>query len=266
MSTDSRGPLYPARLPTFHRIPPAEPVSALVRWFWIPEWHLAPGRTSRQHLISYPACNVVVEAELVGISGPTTRASHRDLAGDGWAVGALLQPAAVRTFVDDPATVRDAYVPLDLPELQERVSSCMQRAGDADERRRAAVAAFTDWLVVSVPPPDEEVLLANRMAEIIDADSTLVRVGDVADVVGVSVRTLQRLARRHVGVTPAAMIRRRRLQEAATRVREEPETDLAALAADLGYADQAHLAGEFRRVLGFTPSGYRRDAGRRASR
>ena len=29
------------------------------------------------------------------------------------------------------------------------------------------------------------------------------------------------------------------------------------IAADLGYADHAHLTREFRRVLGFTPSGYR---------
>ncbi|TWP33886.1 helix-turn-helix transcriptional regulator [Leekyejoonella antrihumi] len=260
-TTDSRGPLYPARLPTFHRIPPPATVASLVRWFWIPEWHLAPGRTSRQHLISYPACNVVVEPDLVGISGPTTRASHRDLDGDGWAVGALLHPAAVRAFVDDPATVRDAYVPLDLPDLQGRVVACMQGAESGEERRAAAVDAFTDWLVESVPPPGGEALLANRMAQVIDGDVEMLRVGEVADEVGVSVRTLQRLARRYVGVTPAAMIRRRRLQEAAARLRAEPDTDLAGLAAELGYADQAHLAGEFRRALDFTPSSYRRAPG-----
>ena len=60
------------------------------------------------------------------------------------------------------------------------------------------------------------------------------------------------------------MIRRRRLQEAAQRLREQPDTELAALAAELGYADQAHLAGDFRTVLGLTPSGYRADLSRRA--
>jgi AraC-like DNA-binding protein len=58
------------------------------------------------------------------------------------------------------------------------------------------------------------------------------------------------------------MIRRRRLQEAAQRLREQPDTELAALAAELGYADQAHLAGDFRTVLGFTPSSYRSDTAR----
>ena len=82
-----------------------------------------------------------------------------------------------------------------------------------------------------------------------------------AALLGVSVRTLQRMAHRYVGLSPAAMIRRRRLQEAAERIRSDPGADLATVAAELGYADQAHLANDFRAVLGFTPSAYRADAG-----
>jgi AraC-like DNA-binding protein len=54
------------------------------------------------------------------------------------------------------------------------------------------------------------------------------------------------------------MIRRRRVQEAAERLRTDPDTTLAAVAADLGYSDHAHLANEFRSVLGLTPGAYRR--------
>lgn len=53
------------------------------------------------------------------------------------------------------------------------------------------------------------------------------------------------------------MIRRRRLQEAAGRVRSDAGADLSTIAADLGYADHAHLTRDFRRVLGFSPTGYR---------
>lgn len=59
------------------------------------------------------------------------------------------------------------------------------------------------------------------------------------------------------GLAPATMIRRRRLQEAADRLRTNPDTTLAAVAADLGYSDHAHLANEFRSVLGLTLSSYR---------
>ena len=263
MGTTDRGILYPTRLPTFRRVPPPEAVADRVRWFWIPEWDLAPGRVSRQHVIAFPACNLVVAPELVALAGPTTRAGARDLVGRGWTVGALLRPAAVPALSDDPTAERDAYRTLELPDLHAAVADPMRVApGDPGhpERHDRAVTAFTAWLLAHVPPADADGLLANAMADAIDGDPGLVRVEQVADRLGVGVRTLQRLARRHVGLPPAAMVRRRRLQEAAELVRTRPDTDLAALAADLGYADQAHLAQDFRTTLGSTPSGYRSHA------
>ncbi|MFC7479829.1 helix-turn-helix domain-containing protein [Luedemannella flava] len=229
-------------------------MAALVRWFWIPEWHIAAGRTSRQHIIAFPACNLVVEPDTVGFSGPTTRVSHRDLTGTGWAVGALLQPAAVPHLVEDPAALRDGARPMALPDLADPVRRAM--AG-TDDRHARAVDAFVDWLVATVPEPTRDGLLANAMASLIETDDDIRTVEDLAERTHLSVRTLQRLAHRHVGLPPLAMIRRRRLQQAAERLRADPGASLAAVAADLGFSDQAHLANEFRTVLGLTPSGYR---------
>jgi AraC-like DNA-binding protein len=257
VNAQTRGVLYPARLPTFHRLPAPDRVAWLVRWFWIPEWQIAPGRSSRQQLIAFPACNLVVEPNVVGFAGPTTRSSHRDLSGTGWAVGALLRPAAVPLFTDDPAALRDAYQPLELPALHEAVCHAMNNSHDRQQRHRLAVTTFTDWLTGVAPAPNREALLANSMAELIDTDPTVLRVEDAAGHLHVSARTLQRLAQRYVGLPPSTMIRRRRLQEAAERLRTDPGTGLATLAADLGYADHAHLANEFRSVLGLTLSSYR---------
>jgi len=96
------------------------------------------------------------------------------------------------------------------------------------------------------------------MAELIDSDPTVLKVEDAARQLHVSARTLQRLAHRYVGLPPSLMIRRRRLQEAAERLRTDPNTNLAVVAANLGYADHSHLANEFRSVLGLTLSSYRR--------
>ena len=81
---------------------------------------------------------------------------------------------------------------------------------------------------------------------------------DAAARLAISVRTLQRLTARYVGLPPTAMIRRRRLQEAAERVRLDSTIDLATLAAELGYADHSHLTKDFQRVLAMAPSEYRR--------
>ena len=51
-------------------------------------------------------------------------------------------------------------------------------------------------------------------------------------------------------------MQRRRLQEVAGRLAADPALSLAEVAADLGYADQAHLTRDFRAVTGVTPARY----------
>jgi AraC-like DNA-binding protein len=252
----SRGPLFPKRLPDFHRLSPPAGLEQRVRWFWITSWELPDGEVSRQQLIAYPAVNVVVEPGMVGLSGPATRVSHRDLTGRGWAVGALLRPAAVAAFTDAPATLRDRYETLAEPGLRAAVAAALD---DSDAGRQKAVEVLAAWLSARVGPPGREGLLANRLVHLADSPG-IDRVGELAAALAVSERTLQRLATRYVGLSPIALLRRRRLQEAAARIRDEPGVDLAAIATDLGYVDQAHLTNDFVRVLGFTPASYRRES------
>ncbi len=254
---DGRGILYPARLPTLERLPAPDRVADLVVHFWVPEWSLPAGRVSRQHVISFPATNLVVEPGFVGHAGPTTRRSHRDLSGTGWVVGALLRPAAVPLLTEEPATTVDGYATVDAPDLHRAVVAAMADGTHAARRRGAAVAAFAAWLHERLPDPSPEALLANRMAELLTTDTTVLTTSAAATRLHVSERTLQRLAARYVGLPPAAMIRRRRLQEAAERLRTDDTATLADVAHELGYADHAHLTRDFRSVLGFTPSAYR---------
>ncbi len=263
----TRGILFPARLPTMHRLPPADDIAWMVRWFWIPQWHLAPGRISRQTLLPYPASNLVVEAgdaesygAGVGIAGPTTRQSHRDLTGSGWAVGALLRPAAAPLIPHDLGAIRDAYLPFEAPELALGVSAAMA-GSDEESRTERAAAVFTDWLAQRDITLTEDGRRANAMADMIETDSEIIGVNDIAERMNLSPRTIQRLTRRYVGLTPNIMIRRRRLQEAAETLRTDPSVTIADVAAALGYTDHAHLATEFRDIVGFTPSGYRTETG-----
>ena len=254
MVSSTRGVLYPARLPEFHRLPPEAAARDLAVWFWIPEWSIEPGRSSRQEIVGYPALNLVVEQGVVTLSGATTRASHRDLRGTGWAVGALLRPAAVAALVDDPAMLVDTQQTVDAPELVEAVSAAM---ASGEGRRERAVAVFSDWLARRVGPLDDAARHANALVEVLMGDDSADTIEEAAMRLAVSTRTLQRLCHRHVGVSPAAMIRRRRLQEAAERLRLDLGIDLSGLAAELGYADHAHLTRDFRSILGMAPRTYR---------
>lgn len=258
----TKGQLRPdARVPV-SRIAPAATGEAVARWFWVPEWHLPPGAGFETMTLPYPACQLVVEPEGVAVHGPVTSVWRRELRGDGWAVGALLRPGAAHALVGDVADAADREVRIDGSDgLRQRIVAVMEGGrGRREDRHARASRLLERWLVATVGTAvaaDPWARTARRVVELADGDPELLRVDDLARRTGVSERTLARLAHTHVGMTPAAMIRRRRLQEAAQRVREDPTSDLARTAADLGYADHAHLTREFRRVLGFTPTGYR---------
>ncbi len=259
-----RGVLYPERLPEFHRVAASLDVSEWVTWFWIPEWRLPDGVTITQEILPFPACNLVVEPTGVTLVGPPTRRSSRMLEGAGWAVGALLKPAAVPALAPDPARLRDGARTLPEPELLASVAGAMESARPGDDRRGAAVAAVTAWLRDRLPEPDADGLLANRLAVLLQHPE-ITRVDQLAAELHASTRTLQRIAVRAFGLSLHAMIQRRRLQEAAERLRAEAPADgaggtaasIAEIAAATGYADHAHFTRDFTAVLGMTPRAYR---------
>ncbi len=255
---DRRGVLYPTKLPTFERIEVSDELSDLVRWFWIPQWDIAPGRVSRQTLLPFPTSNLVVAHDGVTLAGPSTRISHRDLAGQGWAVGALLRPAASGALGVRPASLIDQVVSFDAPELGDEVASAMRLTTVGN--RRLASRAFTNWIQRTAAQVTDSGLLANQMEDLISADRNITRVDQLAGQLNLTVRSVQRLATRYVGLPPLAMIRRYRLQEAAQRVRDDRSVTVGQIAAELGYSDHAHLDADFRQALGFTPASYRRSS------
>lgn len=80
------------------------------------------------------------------------------------------------------------------------------------------------------------------------------RVAKAQALSGLSAKRFNALFRSEVGLSPKAYLRVRRLQ-AVLRALNTP-TQGAAIAADLGYFDQAHLVREFRAFTGITPTQY----------
>ncbi len=286
----TKGHLTPGTGSAVTRFPARAEVAAFVRQIWIPEWDLPAGEQTEQLVLGYPASNVVVELDGVAIYGPTSRASTRVLTGSGWAVGALLKPAGVRLFTERPAELLDAEAPVEAAALHRSICDVMGSSGAA-ERSGAAADSWPSDTGLADPAPavqgdaasaaayrvraadllqdyiqslaaqrsdggtSDDAALANQMVDLID-EGDIRSAPQLARALHLSERSVQRLASRYVGMSAVLMLRRRRLQDAAERVRTEPATDLGELAADLGFSDQAHLTREFRQVLGFTPRQY----------
>jgi AraC-like DNA-binding protein len=84
----------------------------------------------------------------------------------------------------------------------------------------------------------------------------------VAKEVGLSVRQLERKFDESFGMSPVHSMRLFRFQRAVRVLVERGSTPLADLAAEIGYADQSHMARDFREFAGVPPSQYlaKRDA------
>ena len=80
---------------------------------------------------------------------------------------------------------------------------------------------------------------------------------DLAQAAGVSAYHLSRTFRRVTGLTMSRYRTRLRLRQAMERL-AAGEDDLAGLAADLGFADQAHLTRALGAETGTTPAALRR--------
>lgn len=128
--------------------------------------------------------------------------------------------------------------------------------GDTDAHA-ALVSAYLDtFLEARLPARDVLAEDVSDLVALIAADAAVRRVSDLVRVSGRSERTLDRLFARYVGVSPAWVIRRYRLQAAAARLTARPPADVRAVAWELGYADQAHFIRDFRATIGVTPGAY----------
>lgn len=83
------------------------------------------------------------------------------------------------------------------------------------------------------------------------------RVSDMAAVAGLSTPSLERLARRTLGLPPQQLLQRLRLEHAVALI-TQTDMNMGDISAECGFYDQSSFTRQFRKVLGLTPGAYRR--------
>lgn len=259
--------------PSLRRYPAPAALADLVRRFWVPVWSLPPGEVSVQRVLQYPVCQLVVGDDGAQLVGPHRGLGTEELSGSGWVVGAMLQPAAGSLLLGRPVTTLtdrrmalSRLARLDPAPLVEQVRAVMA-PGPGDVERQREACTLVARALGGLLPVDGEGLLVNAIVEYVEADPEVQRVGQVCEKFGLSERTLQRITARRVGLSPKWLVQRRRLHDAAQRLRaggRVAAVDLARVAADLGYADQAHFTRDFRSVTGLTPGAFAAEPGGRS--
>lgn len=216
-----------AGAPPVHHVPPDGCVSVV----------LSPGAAGVQA--------VLVGPRLTGLAVPIhPGARFRGVRMRPEAAGALLT-LTPRAWVGRVAPLAGAD-----PALAAAVEGTGTAGTDVD----AALGRLLDALTAraaDAPPPDP---LVGRAVEAMDASAGDLRVGALATTLGVSPRTLQRRFAAATGLAPKPFARVRRFRLAAAHLLRAAPEAWGRVAAEHGFADQAHLVREVAAFTGVPPT------------
>lgn len=236
---------------------PPPDLADVIAALWTGRWDLRDQPPHTTELLGDPCLHVVFEdgdrgpdARVVGV---WTRLWRRTLEGRGRVLGVKLLPGAAGLFFTQHAhALSNRITPLG--DLVGDESLALQRDVLTTGSDEDAFQRLCAWLRPRRRPDRAaDASLAVALVRAVTADPTITDVAGLSARAGLCERALQRVFRAHVGASPKWVIRRHRLQEAALRIERGEVRSLAALAASLGYADQSHLARDFKAAVGRSP-------------
>ncbi|MEC3982201.1 helix-turn-helix domain-containing protein [Amycolatopsis sp. H20-H5] len=245
------------RMFTLSRHAPAPGLAPFVDHYWVLRWDLTGKPPHEQRVLPNLAVNVTFFQRASGVFGPAHEVFSHVLDGAGQGVGARFRPGCFRPFLGRAvSTITDRSIPLEeiFGSVAGTITESVQKAADDGEIVRQ-MDSLLSTNARRLPPA------AGRAAEVVESiadEPAITKVSDLVTLSGLGARSLQRLFAEHVGTTPKWAIRVCRINDAARRITTDPAPDYAALAADLGYSDQAHFSRDLRTMTGVPPSEYTR--------
>jgi AraC-like DNA-binding protein len=220
----------------YRELPPPPQIAAHVTCLWTRQGAPA-GRVLPDGCV-----DIVWTGEGLIVAGPATRAMVPEVSAAATKVGIRFRTGAAAQALGLPAAeLRDEMVALEEiwgargRELSERAAE----ARGASERLELLSAAVAD-----TPAPDPSVRTAVRELAL-----PRTRVAELCNSLYISERQLRRRLEQAVGYPPRTLARVLRLQR-FLRLAQGDGDDLARLAAEAGYADQAHLTRECSELSG----------------
>jgi AraC-like DNA-binding protein len=212
------------------------------------------GAADGEALVLPDACTDLIWQQGRGafVAGPDTGPAPTRITGGTIIIGVRFRPSAGGSVLGLPLSeLRDQRIDLaDLSPARARRLPAELDPGTAAARILGLAADLAGR-----EPPDPAVTRAATLLR-----DPRARTEDVAAEVGLSLRQLRRRCHAAVGYGPKTLQRILRFQRFISRIDRNPG-DLAALAAETGYADQAHLTRECVRLAGLTPAALARHRG-----
>jgi AraC-like DNA-binding protein len=260
--------------------PPVAALRGLVTSLWAQDAPLVRASASaalREHVLPTGATHIALRiggaplllfddaADLRGhqlghavVGGARGRFHVRDVSQPAASVGAMLRPGAARVLLGVPeSALAGHHTPLELLLPAAEVDALLERL-HAGHGAAARLALFEQWLMgrAGGRPPVLHPALLRSVRRPLAQDMA---VADQVSASGLSHRHYIALFREAVGLAPREWLGLQRFAR-VLELAADATRGWADIAADCGFADQAHLANSFRAIAGLTPSDWRRRA------
>jgi AraC-like DNA-binding protein len=224
-----------------------------VRCLWVNDLSFS---STRSICVVPDGCvDIIWTRDSLRIAGPDTRASLQQLAPQSLVVGIRFQPGAASAWLGVPLSeILNARVPL-AEFWGEESERLFDRASECSETKLVSAVLEGELMarLSKVGQPDRGIGFL-RQAAAAKHHPQPDRVKALAGCLGVSERTLRRRCMDAFGYGFKTLDRIMRFQRFFCLAEKSAPLRLVELAAQSGYADQAHLTREVQRLCGVTPS------------
>lgn len=239
----------------YREISPPHELAPYVECFWVSVVDTACARRILPDgcidLLFFTRGKRVIDAQVVGAM---TRFRDVPLRGGELILGVRFHPGMASACLScDIPSLNDRSVPmhavlgdtatalLDVFSIRSSLEACIEKLA----------ARIVRWPAISEPQ--------QAIGELVRKRGQL-PLGELADAAGLGERQLRRSCYQCAGLTPKHLARILRFRHAASRIRSGAK-DLAGVALDCGYYDQAHMIRDFRELAGTSPARYQRQNG-----
>lgn len=255
----------------FHQRLPAPPLDALVEKLW--DWDMPQMPHQLERVLPQPGAQLIINlhedqtrvytddaerrclrASGSVLGGPQLCSQVIDTAEQIRVMGVVFRPGGAGVLTGEDVSAfggRD----IDLADLFGATASALRQRLLETPQPAARLRLLETWLRQRVRQPCLDARVHHALAWL-GQSPQVNRIGALVREMGVSERQLERVFRRQVGMRMKHHARLLRFRTLLAQVHGRDRVDWSGLAADGGYCDQAHLAHEFRRFAGITPSAF----------
>lgn len=226
-----------------------------IEHYWTVSWDLTGKEPYLAETLPYPSVHIVFEKGNSKIFGVTKGRFSTLLEGKGSVFGIKFRPGGFYPFFQKNISIlTDKTIPIS--EFTKENILSLEKTIFQKEDEESRINIIETWLEKILPERDPKIPLINTMIDKMKEDRTIQSVDQISKLFSINLRSLQRLFREYVGVSPKWVIQRFRIQEVAERMEKEKTIPYAEMALELGYYDQAHFIKDFKNTIGLSPEEY----------